>query len=90
MSKVFLCRPYTPTVLVRNIAARGLSRTFALRIGHAVGGSVVVRSGPLPFFLLARRREYPLADGLALHRGFFDASFEVTVTTEEAVNIRLD
>lgn len=90
MSKVFLCQPHTPTRLVRNIAARGLSRTFSLRTGHAVDGAVVVRSGPLPFFLLAGRREYPLADGLTLHRGFFDASFEVTVTAEEAVNVRLD
>ena len=90
MTRVFLCQPHASTRLIRNVAARGLSRTFVLRIGQAVGGSVVVRSGPLPFFVLASRRVHPLTDGLTVRRGFFDASFEVVVLAEAAVNVRLD
>jgi len=61
-----------------------------LRTGHAVGGTVAVRSGFFPFFLGAGRREFPLADGLTIRRGFFDASFEVVVTADADVNVRLD
>jgi hypothetical protein len=90
MRHAVLCPSAAPTTLVRNIAARGRLRTFVLRTDHASGGTVVVRSGPLPFFLRARRREFPLGDGLAIKRGFFDASFEVVVTAETDVYIRLD
>lgn len=90
MSDVILCQARTPTVLVRNVAARGRLRTFVLRTAHPATGTVTVRSGPLPFFLGATRRVHPLADGLPLRRGFFDASFEVVVVADEAVNVRLD
>jgi hypothetical protein len=85
-----LCPSGTPTTLVRNIAARGRLRTFVLRTGHAVGGTVAVRSGPFPFFLGARRRVFPLDDGLTIRRGFFDASFEVVVTADADARVRLD
>jgi hypothetical protein len=85
-----LCRSGTPTTLVRNIAARGRLRTFVLRTDRAAGGTVAVRSGSFPFFLGARRREFPLGDGLTIRRGFFDASFEVVVTAEADVQVRLD
>lgn len=90
MSGVVPCPSNTPTVLVRNIAARGRVRTFVLRTGHPVGGTVVVRSGPLPFFIGASRHVFPLHDGLTVKRGFFDASFEVVVTAEAHVQVRLD
>lgn len=90
MPRTVLCLSGVPTTLVRNIAARGRLRTFVLRTGHAVGGTVAVRSGPFPFFLGARRRELPLDDGLMIRRGFFDASFEVVVTAEADVHVRLD
>lgn len=90
MPRTELCRSATPTTLVRNIAARGRLRTFVLRTDRAVGGTVAVRSGPLPFFLGARRREFPLADGLTIRRAFFDASFEIVVTAEADVYVRLD
>lgn len=77
-------------MLVRNVAARGRTRTFVLRVGEAVPGEVVVRRGPLPFFWLASRRVSPLADGVTAHRGFFDASFEVVVIAKSPVNVRLD
>jgi hypothetical protein len=85
-----LCPANTPTTLVRNVAARGRLRTFSLRVGHPATGSVTVRSGPLPFFVLSSRRTLPLADGLRIKRAFFDASFEVVVLADEAVNVRLD
>lgn len=85
-----LCAAGVPTTLVRNVAARGLVRTFVLRTGHAAPGTVVVRSGALPFFIGAGRHELPLADGTPIKRGFFDASFEIVVTADEPVNVRLD
>ena len=90
MTRDLLCQPDAPTRLIRSVAARGLSRTFVLRTGEAVGGSVVVRSGPLPFFVLASRRVHPLTDGLTVRRGFFDASFEIVVVADAAVHVRLD
>ncbi len=90
MSRAVLCPSNTPTVLVRNIAARGRLRNFVLRMGHSVDGTVEVRSGPLPFFLGASRREFPLHDGLTVKRGFFDASFEVVVTADADVQVALD
>lgn len=90
MPRTELCRSGTPTTLVRNIAARGRLRTFALRTDRAVGGTVEVRSGPFPFFVGARRRVLPLGDGLTIKRGFFDASFEVVVTAEADVHVRLE
>lgn len=90
MARDFLCPAGEPTVLVRNIAARGLARTFVLRTAHAAPGSVEVRSGALPFFIGASRRVLPLADGMTIQRGFWDASFEIAVTPAEAVNVRLD
>lgn len=84
------CPADTPTVLVRNVAARGRLRTFVLRTGGAVRGTVEVRSGPLPFFLGAKRQVFPLHDGLTVKRGFFDASFEVVVTPDAEVAVRLD
>jgi hypothetical protein len=90
MARVVLCPTNTPTVLVRNVAARGRLRTFSLRVGHAVAGTVEVRSGPLPFFIGAGRRTFPLQDGLPIKRGFFDASFEVVVTAQADVQVRLD
>jgi hypothetical protein len=88
--RTVLCRSGTPTTLVRNIAARGRLRTFVLRTDRPVGGTVAVRSGPLPFFLGAGRRVLTLGDGLTIKRGFFDASFEVVVTSEADVHVRLD
>ncbi len=70
--------------------ARGRARTFVLRVGHDAQGSVRVRSGALPFFIGAGHRVLPLADGVTVARGFWDASFEVVVTADEAVNVRLD
>jgi len=90
MSKTVLCPAGTPTLLIRNIAARGRARTFVVRLSHGVGGSVEVRSGPLPFFLGASRQMLALSDGLTVHRGFFDASFEVIVSADQDVNVRLD
>jgi hypothetical protein len=90
MAREMLCPADRPTVLVRNIAARGLARTFVLRLGHAAPGSVEVRSGALPFFIGAGRRVLPLADAMTIKRGFWDASFEIVVTPTEAVNVRLD
>lgn len=60
-----------------------------LRTDRAVGGTVAVRSGPFPFFLGARRRVLPLGDGLTIRRGF-DASFEVVVTADADVHVRLE
>lgn len=90
MPRTALCLARTPTTLVRNIAARGRLRTFVLRTDRAVGGTVAVRSGAFPFFLGARRRAFPLDDGLTIRRGFFDASFEVVVTADADVRVRLD
>jgi hypothetical protein len=90
MTREMLCPADRPTVLVRNTAARGLARTFVLRTAHAAPGSVEVRSGALPFFIGAGRRVLPLADGMTIARGFWDASFEIAVTPSEAVNVRLE
>ena len=49
-----------------------------------------MRSGALPFFIGASSRERDLADGIPIERGFFDASFEVVVTAEADVQVRLD
>lgn len=84
------CPAATPTVLVRNVAARGRLRTFTLRVGQPVGGIVAVRSGALPFFLGARRSVLPLQDGVTARRGFFDASFEIVVTAGADVLVRLE
>ena len=90
MRHAALCPADIPTTLIRNIAARGRLRTFVVRTDPAVGGTVVVRSGPFPFFIRAKRREHPLVDGLTIKRGFFDASFEVIVTASTDAHVRLD
>jgi hypothetical protein len=84
-----LCRAGVPTSLVRNVAARGLVRTFTVRTNHPATGELVVRSGLLPFFIASKRQVFPLADGLEVKRGFFDASFEVLVTPDADVHILL-
>ena len=78
------------TTLIRNVAARGRTATFVLRIGRPVDGVVEVRNGPLPFFLGARRTEFALVDGLEVRRGFFDASFELAVTAASEVQVTIE
>jgi hypothetical protein len=90
MSRTVLCRAGLPTTLVQNIAARGRLRTFVLRLGHPVEGTVAIRRGPLPFFIAASHREVELADGLEIKRGFFDASFEIVVTPRADAQVRVD
>ena len=49
-----------------------------------------MRNGPVPFFLLANRKEFDLVDGLEVRRGFFDASFELVVTAVSEVHVTLE
>lgn len=88
------CQPGVPNTLIRNVAARGRKATFVLRldtpVDGTVGGTVEVRNGPLPFFVLANRNEFPLVDGLEVRRGFFDASFELVVTAASAVRVTIE
>ncbi len=86
----FQCLPGVRTTLIRNIAARGRKATFVLRIDTPANGSVEVRNGPVPFFLLANRKEFDLVDGLEVRRGFFDASFELVVTAVSEVHVTLE
>ena len=84
------CLSAVRTTLIRNVAARGRAATFVLRIDSPVEGSVEVRHGPFPYFLLASRSEIPLVDGLEVRRGFFDASFELAVTSASDVRVRVE
>jgi hypothetical protein len=88
------CQPGVRNVFVRNIAARGRTATFVLRLasaeGAAVTGTVEIRNGPLPFFVAAKRQVLPLVDGMAVKRGFFDASFELAVTSDVEAQITLE
>ena len=84
------CLSGVRTTLIRNVAARGRSATFVLWIDSQVAGSVEVRHGPFPFFLFAGRSEVPLVDGLEVRRGFFDASFELAVTSASDVQVRVE
>lgn len=83
------CRAGERTVLVRNIAARGLSRTFFLSFSGGATGKVEVRRSVLPFFLLSARSEEPLVAAMEVKRGFFDASFELVVTPEQDLEVFL-
>jgi hypothetical protein len=71
------------------VAARGRRRTFTLRLAAPVTGRVRVRHGPLPFFLGASSSEEALLDGVQVQRGFFDASFELVVIADAAVEVSL-
>jgi hypothetical protein len=64
--------------------------TFVLRTSSPVEGSVEVRNGPLPFFLMAPRKELPLVDGMTVRRGFFDASFEIVVIATSEVDVTIN
>ena len=88
--RIHQCPAGVRTTLIRNVAARGRSATFVLRVHPPVDGSVEVRNGPFPFLLLATRKEVPLIDGLEVRRGFFDASFEVAVTATSDVQVRVE
>lgn len=81
------CLPGVRNTLIRNIAARGRAATFVLRIDTPVDGSVEVRHGPLPFFVLSSRKDFPLVDGVEVRRNFFDASFELAVTVASEVQV---
>ena len=95
------CPAGVRTTLIRNIAARGRAATFVLRIDTpvdgpvewsvegSVEGSVEVRHGPIPFFLGAKTNAVPLVDGLTVRRGFFDASFAVTVTAASDLSVSI-
>ena len=64
--------------------------TFVLRTSSSVEGSVEVRNGPLPFFVMSARKEIPLIDGMTVRRGFFDASFEIVVISTSEVEVTID
>jgi hypothetical protein len=76
-------------VRVRDVAARGLSADFTLETMGSPSGTIEVRRGKLPWFLFASSETIPLASGVTVHRGLFDASFELAVTPSEAVRITL-
>ncbi len=76
--------------LIRNVAARARKAMFVLRVDRPVDGIVEVRNGPFPFFLGASRKEFPLVDGLEVHRKFFDASFELVVTASAEVEVTIE
>lgn len=77
--KPIVCAPGVPTVLIRSYAARGLIRTFTLKADGAQG-TVEVRRSYLPLFIFASRQSLPFVSGMMVQRGFFDASFDVTLT----------
>lgn len=74
-------------MLVRNIAARGLRREFTIEYQGSAGGSVEVRRGPFPFFVFSSSETMPLASGMKVLRGFFDASFELAVIPNQPLQI---
>ncbi len=76
-------------MLVRNFAAGGLVRDFALQFEGPATGTIEVRRGPFPFFLLASTRAEPLVSGARVRRGVFDASFEIAVIAERDMDVAI-
>lgn len=88
MPKTIHCPAGERTVLVRNIAARGLARTFTLTAPGATG-EVEVISSALPFFLLKGSQKLNFKSGMKVPRKFFDASFELAITPSADIELTL-
>lgn len=88
MPKTIHCPAGERTVLVRNIAARGLVRDFTLT-AHEATGEVEITSSALPFFLLKGTQKLPFESGMNVRRKFFDASFELAITPTTDIELTL-
>lgn len=82
------CVPGTPTILIRNIAARGMPQTYTLN-AEGAAGMVRVRRGFLPFFWFAQEATMPFAHGMKVSRGWLDASFEVVLTANAPCTVEI-
>ncbi len=92
MGSCIECPAGVRTVLARNVAARGLWREFDLVVESAsgpVGGTLEVRRGFLPLFLLASTTSQPIAARVRAERGSFDASFELAITPTHPVRVTI-
>jgi hypothetical protein len=86
------CPAGVRTVLVRNVAARGLWREFDVVVegeGDPVGGTLEVRRSFLPLFLLASTAFHPVVARMRAERGYLDASFELAITPTHPVRVTI-